>query len=129
MESKIEELKKENRDLKFQLDCKNQVHEYDIDMIDKIKGEAVKLYKKIEVMAETLLEYETKLEEKDKIINKIKEYEQWHIDHTTESIIDYIDDDKIVNKDIIAELKEEREWHRDVLRIINNEEIYIKWEE
>lgn len=47
---------------------------------------------------------------KDKqILNRVRNYAQWHIDRLTEDILDYIDDDKIGNKKIIDELKEERE--------------------
>lgn len=63
--------------------------------------------------------------EKD-IINKIRSYAQWHIDTLTEDIKDNIDDDKIGNEDFIESLKEEREHWKDIIRIIENEELYMK---
>lgn len=68
------------------------------------------------------------LEEKDKIINSIKEYAQQEIDFATEDIEDYIDDDREGNKDIIGELKEWREHWKDIIRIMNNEKTYIDFE-
>ena len=34
--------------LEFQLQTKEKVHEYDVNMIDEVKGESVKLYNKID---------------------------------------------------------------------------------
>ena len=34
--------------LEFQLQAKEKVHEYDVNMIDEVKGESVKLYNKID---------------------------------------------------------------------------------
>lgn len=65
---------------------------------------------------------------KDKqILNRVRNYAQWHIDRLTEDILDYIDDDKIGNKKIIDELKEEREHWKDILRILdkNTNELYM----
>ena len=63
----------------------------------------------------------------EEIIKEIQEYANWHIVHTTEVIKDYIDDDKIGNKNIIGELKEEREHWKDIIRIMNNEKTYIDY--
>lgn len=60
---------------------------------------------------------------------QIREYANWHIEHITESILDYIDDDKVENVDFIGELKEQREHWRDIIRILNNEETYINYKE
>lgn len=60
---------------------------------------------------------------------KIRKYANWHIEHITETILDYIDDDKEGNKDFISSLKEEREHWRDIIRILNNEETYINYKE
>lgn len=69
------------------------------------------------------------LKEKDKQINLIKEYAHQEIEHYTETIEDYIDDDKERNKDYIKELKEEREHWKDIERILENkpEELYMNW--
>ena len=58
---------------------------------------------------------------------KLEEYANWHILHLTEDISDYIDDDRIGNKGIIGELKEEREHWKDIIRINNNEKTYIDY--
>ena len=67
------------------------------------------------------------LEKKEKIINSIKEYAQQEIDFATEDIEDYIDDDKEGNKNIIGEIKEEREHWKDIIKIINNEKTYMNY--
>lgn len=59
------------------------------------------------------------------IINTIIEYAQWHIESITETIADYIDDDKEGNKNYIGELKEEREHWRDIIRITENKKLYM----
>ena len=81
--------------------------------------------KKIQAI-ETVL---SMLKEKDKQINLIKEYAHQEIEHYTETIEDYIDDDKERNKDYIKELKEEREHWKDIERILENkpEELYMNW--
>jgi len=61
------------------------------------------------------------------IVENIKEYANWHKEHLTEDIEDYIDDDKVNNADIIGELKEEREHWKDIFRILNNEKTYINY--
>lgn len=66
----------------------------------------------------------------DFILKKLKEIKKianWHINHLTEGILDYIDDDEIKNIDIINSLKEEREHWRDILRIINGGNTYIDY--
>ena len=68
------------------------------------------------------------LYEQEKEKNKeLEEYANWHIDHLTEDIEDYIDDDKIGNASIIGEFKEEREHWKDIIRIMNNEKTYIDY--
>lgn len=64
------------------------------------------------------------------IIERIKEYVHQEIVSRTENIKDYIDDDKEGNKDIIGQLKEEREHWKDIERIIEgkeNDELYMNW--
>lgn len=58
---------------------------------------------------------------------EIKEYAFWHIEKLTESILDYIDDGKERNRYIIGELKEQREYWRDIIRILNNEKTYVDY--
>lgn len=72
-------------------------------------------------------EMEDAIKEAITVLEDIKEYAQNHIDSYTESIADYIDDDRIGNKHIIGELKEHREHWRDIIRIMNNEKIYMNW--
>lgn len=73
---------------------------------------------------EELLKWGCELLEK---INNLKEYATWHRKHLTETIADYIYDDKNKNANIIGELKEEREYWRDIIRIIENKETYIDY--
>jgi len=78
-----------------------------------------------------MLEYIEQLEQKankyDSLVEKIKAYANWHIEALTETIADYIDDDRIKNVDIINDFKEQREHWIDVLRILNNEKTYIDY--
>ena len=70
------------------------------------------------------------IKQKDKQIDLIKEYAHQEIVHCTETIKDYIDDDKEGNKHYIEELKEEREHWRDIEKILQNkpkEELYMNW--
>lgn len=60
-------------------------------------------------------------------LKEIKKIAIWHINHLTEDILDYIDDDEIKNIYIIDSLKEEREHWRDILRIINGGNTYIDY--
>ena len=60
----------------------------------------------------------------------IKEYAHQEIVNYTETIRDYIDDDKKENKHYIEELKEEREHWKDIEKILQNkkkEELYMNW--
>ena len=60
----------------------------------------------------------------------IKEYAHQEIVNYTETIKDYIDDDKEKNKDYIGELKEDREHWKDIEKILQNkpkEELYMNW--
>lgn len=64
------------------------------------------------------------------IIERIKEYVHQEIVSITETIRDYIDDDKEANKQYIDELKEEREHWKDIEKIIEgkeNDELYMNW--
>lgn len=63
------------------------------------------------------------------ILNRIRNYAQWHIDTITEEIKDYIDDDRLGNRDIIGQLKEEREHWRDIIRILEDktDELYMEF--
>ena len=72
-------------------------------------------------MIQGLLDLYNKEKEKNK---KLEEYANWHIEHLTEDIADYIDDDRKGNASIIGEFKEEREHWKDIIRIMNNEETY-----
>lgn len=63
-------------------------------------------------------------------LETIKEYVHQEIVHYTETIKDYIDDDKEGNKHYIEELKEKREHWRDVEKLLQNkpkEELYMNW--
>lgn len=74
--------------------------------------------------------YNEEISKKDKQIDLIKEYVHQEIAHCTETIKDYIDDDKEGNKHYIKELKEEREHWRDIEKILQNkqkEELYMNW--
>ena len=69
-------------------------------------------------------------EENGRLRDRIKELEEianWHIEHLTEDIADYIDDDKVGNASIIGDFKEEREHWRDINRILNNKKTYIDY--
>ena len=60
----------------------------------------------------------------------IKEYAHQEIVSYTETIRDYIDDDKEGNKDYIRELKEDREHWKDIEKLLRNkpkEELYMNW--
>ena len=84
----------------------------------------------IETALSLIKEQQEKMENKDKQIDLIKEYVHQEIAHCTETIKDYIDDDKEGNKHYIKELKEEREHWRDIEKIIQNkpkEELYMNW--
>lgn len=86
------------------------------------------LYQKINyedyIAIKNLLDLYNKEKEKNK---ELEEYANWHIDHLTEDIADYIDDDKKGNASIIGEFKEEREHWKDIIRIMNNEKTYIDY--
>lgn len=66
--------------------------------------------------------------EKLKSLDEILTYAQWHVDLLTETIKDYLDDDPQGNKHYIGELKETREYWKDVIRLSKNEETYMKKE-
>lgn len=48
--------KEKNKKLEEELKSHEMVHNYDVKMIDEVKGEAVKLYKVIDMMAEELIQ-------------------------------------------------------------------------
>ena len=76
---------------------------------------------------DTVLNLLTKQQEQ---LELIKEYAHQEIQHYTEDIKDYIDDDKIANADFIDQLTEEREQWKDIERILQNktkEELYMNW--
>lgn len=68
-------------------------------------------------------------EKKDKIIKRTENYVKQEIKCYTESINDYIEDDKKANQNIINDLREDREHWKDIIKIINNQEIYMNWKE
>lgn len=72
------------------------------------------------------------LKNKDIIIQRIQQYVHQEIVSRTEDIKDYIDDDEEGNRDIIWQIKEEREHWRDIEKIIAggpNITLYKNWEE
>lgn len=82
--------------------------------------------KHIKNLKELVEEYNKELSEQIDIIQAIENYVNKEISSYTETIKDYIDDDKIGNKDIIGELKELREHWKDIIRIINKEKTYME---
>lgn len=67
---------------------------------------------------------------KQKQLETIKVYAHQEIVSYTETIRDYIDDDKEGNKHIIGEMKELREHWKDIEKILQNkpkEELYMNW--
>ena len=82
-------------------------------------------------------QYQKELKNKNDRIKKqqeqletIKEYVHQEVVSYTETIRDYIDDDKEENKDYIGELKELREHWKDIEKILQNkpkEELYMNW--
>jgi len=83
--------------------------------------------KHIKNLKELVEEYNKELSEQIDIIQAIKNYVNEEISSYMETIEDYIDDDKIGNKDIIGELKERREHWKDIIRIMNKEKTYMEW--
>ncbi len=83
----------------------------------------IKDYNKISMLCNSVRKYRN-------LIRLINEYTHQEIVSRTEDIRDYIDDDKEGNKDIIGELKEEREHWRDIEKIISNanrSDLYCNW--
>lgn len=69
-----------------------------------------------------------RLEQEERVIDKIKEYAHQEIVTYDETIKDYIDDDRVGNADYIGELRERKEHWKDIERIINNDEkLYMDW--
>ena len=86
--------------------------------------------KQFSTVLSLIKEQQEEIEKKDKQIDLIKEYTHQEIVHYTETIKDYIDDDKEGNKHYIEELKEKREHWRDVEKLLQNkpkEELYMNW--
>lgn len=83
--------------------------------------------KQIKNLKELVEEYNNELGNQVDIIEAIRKYVDEEISSYTETIKDYIDDDKIGNKDIIGELKEQREHWKDIIRIMNKEKTYMEW--
>lgn len=83
--------------------------------------------KQIKNLKELVEEYNNELGNQVDIIEAIKKYVDEEISSYTETIKDYMDDDKIGNKDIIGELKEQREHWKDIIRIMNKEKTYMEW--
>lgn len=77
-----------------------------------------------QVAIDKIIDLYNKEKEKNK---ELEEYANWHIEHLTEDIADYIDDDRKGNASIIGEFKEEREHWKDIIRIMNNEKTYIDY--
>ena len=93
--------------------------------------ESVLIYKntipKISDAIDTVLSLIKEQQEREELI---KEYVHQEIVSYTETIIDYIDDDKEGNKHYIGQLKEEREHWKDIEKILQNkpkEELYMNW--
>ena len=97
---------------------------YSKDEIAEAIESLLDLYNKEKLNSLNLSEQLNKEKEKNK---ELQEYANWHIEHLTEDIADYIDDDRKGNASIIGEFKEEREHWKDIIRIINNEKTYIDY--
>lgn len=83
--------------------------------------------KQIKNLKELVEGYNNELGRQIDTIKAIENYVNEEISSYTETIKDYIDDDKEGNKHIIGELKEQREHWKDIIRIINNEKTYMEW--
>lgn len=79
----------------------------------------------------TLFKNFLELYKKEKENNeRIKNYAYQEIAHYTENIKEYIEDDKIGNRHIIGELKENREHWKDIMKILDSEpdsKLYMNW--
>lgn len=99
--------------------------------IENLMNEYKYMHKELNLMQKGLIVKENKELKKQlndiEILEELQEYANWHIEHLTENILDYIDDGKKENASIIGEFKEEREHWRDIIRIINNEKTYIDY--
>lgn len=74
---------------------------------------------KLDQAIETIL---NELEKKEKIMQEVINYTYQEIEYYDEDIADYIDDDRNENKNIIDNLKEDREHWKDILKIIEKVE-------
>ena len=116
--------------------------EENLDKLETHCKKASKVEKGIEhkvilELLEMYYQYQKEIQDKNNKIKKyqkqldlIKEYTHQEIVSYTETIRDYIDDDKEKNKHYIVELKEEREHWKDIEKILQNkpkEELYMNW--
>lgn len=85
--------------------------------------------RQLEIVLNLIQEQQKDNEEKDKIIKRTENYVKQEIKCYTESINDYIDDDKKANQNIINDLREVREHWKDIIKIINNQETYMNWKQ
>lgn len=89
------DLKEENSQLKRENEALKQTHEYDVNMIDEVKGESVKLYQRIE----KAIEY---------IENNSLYEEEYDYDYEENSYLSGIDD-KQAKEELIEILKGDKE--------------------
>lgn len=83
--------------------------------------ELISLTKKLNEVQESYVKIKKENEKLNKQLELIKEYATWHVERCIDDIKDYIDDDKLGNKDIIANCKEDREHWRDVVKLCNHD--------
>ena len=95
-----------------------------IELLETIKSSYDETYTENNPISYTMTNAIKKL----KLLDEILTYAQWHVDLLTETIKDYLDDDPQGNKHYIGELKETREYWKDVIRLSKNEETYMKKE-
>ena len=104
-----------------------------IDIIKSLENERKELSEMLKSNDRKYWQFKSGINASEKLIledrlKKINEYVEWHIEALTDSINDYIDDDRIGNREIISELKEEREHYRDVKRLCDGKykDLYMK---
>lgn len=92
MEQSADVLEEYIKQLEFNIEASKKEHEYDLKMIDEVKGVAVKLYRKIDELKEEIEEKDKKIE---KALDLIFQYGQidgahhkaWVIDQTVRILI------------------------------------------
>ncbi len=94
---------------------------YALVTISSATEQDIKISKAIENILADRERLEKENTEQQEKLNKIKQYVDREVDLLTDTIEDYIDDDREGNKDIIGSFKEEREQWRDIQRIMKNE--------